>query len=236
MQRCSRQGGHLAALQHCLVASLVGSTAHGGHCSEHDRPSALFQGMQLGWGQCKLCSLARIARLRSSMASSKRVPVSRRPFGCLRSTGRQPFPVSCTQSEVQSTRPSYWRYYPTLIWSQSRAAITSPPPKGSPATFNFARFQTSKTSYLKLILSLTPLVLPSRAVATLELSFSSSSSRGHSPFRFFVPRLLPLPSPLYPILPPPPATPSTSLIFLILNHDHGYLHIQVVSFALSLLR
>ncbi|KAL6906696.1 hypothetical protein GGI43DRAFT_237600 [Trichoderma evansii] len=74
--------------------------------------------------------------------------------GCLRpaAIGHQPRPVACTQSE-------------------SRAAIKPPPPKGSPATFNFARFQTSKTSYLKLILSLTPLVLPSRAVATLELLF-----------------------------------------------------------------
>lgn len=158
--------------------------------------------MQLGWGRCKLCSLARIARLRSSMASSKRVPVSRRLAAC----GQRPLGASRTLFLARNHRyrvpsPAGWRYRPTLIWSQSRAAIKPPPPKGSPATFNFARFQTSKTSYLELILSLTPLVLPSRAVATLELLFR----RHHLVvivFSILVPRLLRYPSPLHLILPP----------------------------------
>lgn len=141
--------------------------------------------MQLGWGRCKLCSLARIARLRSSMASSKRVPESRR---LLAACGQRPLGASRTLFLARNHRyrvpsPAGWRYRPTLIWSQSRAAIKPPPPKGSPATFNFARFQTSKTSYLKLILSLTPLVLPSRAVATLELLFVVIISWSSS-FRF----------------------------------------------------
>ncbi|RFU73248.1 carbohydrate-binding module family 48 [Trichoderma arundinaceum] len=100
-----------------------------------------------------------------------------------------------------------------------------PPPKSSPATFNFARIQVrwlaTTTSYLKLILSSRPLVLPSRACGDPRASFVVIITW---------PRRLPiflllvcfntLPFPLR-------ATPTTSSTSLISNRDHGQLHFQV---------
>jgi hypothetical protein len=190
--------------------------------------------MQLGWGRSKLCSLARIARFAPLDGFQQtRRSVSQDVAACGQwPVGRPVAPcVLHAVSEVQSTRPSYWRHYPTLIWSQSRAAITSPPPKGSPATFNFARFQTSKTSYLE-----THTVLDAAGSSIPGCGDPRASFRHHLVVIVF--SILCSSTASIPISPStsiflPPATPSTSLISLILNYDHGQLHIQVVSFALS---
>lgn len=142
-------------------------------------------------------------------------------------------PARNLRTDVQSTRPCYQRHYPTLIWSQS-SATTPPLPKGSPATFNFARFQTSKTSYLE-----THTVLDAAGSSIPGCGDPGAAFRHHLvAIVFSIPHssIASIPYSRSTLLYlPPPATPSTSLIFLILNHDHGHLYIQVVSFALSFL-
>lgn len=112
-------GGHLATLQRCLVACPVGSTAHGGHCSEHDRPSSAVprHAAWMGPAQAVQPRENRTIALLDGFQQTRR-SVSQAVAAC----GQWPIgqvrallPARSRRTEVQSTRPCYWRHYPTLI-------------------------------------------------------------------------------------------------------------------------
>lgn len=177
------------------MACPVGSTAHGGHCSEHDRPPSAVPRHAVEWSRRKLCSLARIARLRCSTASSKRVAVLEAGRGLVQwaTDRKQPPPARHAAREQRYRVPSHATGGTIRRLSGPRAELQQRPhrPKAHRPHLISHDFKLARPRTSKLILSLTPLVLPSRAVATLELLFVIIS--WPSSFRFFVPRLLRFP-------------------------------------------
>lgn len=137
--------------------------------------------------------------------------------GCLRSVAHwttSPHPASCAQPEgpeypaqlLEALSDAY-------LVSEQSCNKPSPPPKGSPATFNFARFQTSKTSYLE-----THTVLDAAGSSIPGCGDPRASFRRHhlvaivfSILCSSIASILISPPPSSTLLYlPPPATPSTS--------------------------